>query len=105
MSEITLDDLRVPCEHGAYRRHTADPCSGECLIPQAHDICEGERPVSDADLASLGYVRLDGIDVDMLAWMRHEPNRMEHPTDWGAATEYVALAVLAAIDQEPSDVG
>lgn len=48
-------------------------------------------------------VPLGGLDADMLAWMCEPSNRIEYPTDWGAATEYVALAVLAALEGDTDE--
>ena len=66
----------------------------------------GYDSVSDADLASLGHVKLDGIDVEALKphvetyeWWK--TTRYSWPRDDGPIVLYeLARQVLAAIDQE-----
>ena len=67
--------------------------------------CSGTRPVSDADLASLGYVRLDGIDVEALIRRAidaaSEADGGLMPTEGTLKALWVGIpAALAVIDQQ-----
>ena len=55
MSEPTLDDLRVPCEHGRYEEHPP-PLSVEGMTERA--MCPGGRPAEfDRIATENGYVK------------------------------------------------
>lgn len=61
------ENLRVPCVHSQYDAHTFLSPGGDPESSIAYQQCPGGRPVTDAELAQLGLVALDGIDVEALA--------------------------------------
>ena len=115
MSEPTLDDLRVPCEHGRWERHQVGVTGyGDrgFEIVQRGDWCPGGVPAEfdriareqgyvkagvdfdehrlDTVARGLGYVKVDGIDVEALREARGVIGRGE----WRDAIDQV----LAALD-------
>lgn len=86
------DDLRVVL-HSVPEGTTSHWCTA----------CSGTRTVTDADLASLGYVKLDGIDVDKLGEVVHDSlltRTGNAPTLGSLRVAEDVLAYLAAVDQE-----
>ena len=90
-------DLRVPCVHGRYEPHMTRE------LPTAvsnESLCSAGRPVSDAELAEMGYVNLTGIDVELLKDICLDKNvRAETPI--GIYKILDALLVAALDKGEP----
>lgn len=106
--------FREPCVHGRYEAHRLPPVEEPLSVA---NWCGGGRPLTDAELASLGYVkanefyspevleawaryggyvRLDGIDVEALRdELRYASDAAEH-----SPVVRLGLAFLAAIDRE-----
>lgn len=93
------EGLRSACDHGQYDAHTFLSPGGDPESSIAYQQCPGGRPVTDAELASLGWVRLDRLDAVIALGEGLAANGIEDVN----VLVSVARKVLAALDQENTD--